>query len=44
MNPKIDIPAMKIKLIIQKIKESPFKKDSKLKFSNCKKVEIKIKK
>jgi hypothetical protein len=44
MNPKINIPAIKIKFIKHKIKESPFKKDLKLKFSSCKKVEIKIKK
>jgi hypothetical protein len=44
MNPKIIVPAIKIRLIIHIIKESPFKKDAKLKFSSCKKVEIKIKK
>jgi hypothetical protein len=44
MNPKINIPTIKIKFIKHKMKESPFIKVLKLKFSNCKKVEIKIKK
>jgi hypothetical protein len=44
MKPYNNIPVTKIKFIIQITKENPFKAVLKLKFSNCKKVETKIKK